>query len=128
MYELFSEECRENEIPQEEIPKKWLYADIFNTEFNLSFKEPNNDTCDTCDEFIIKLKENLPNETQHKYLLRGHTHMEVDSVHARIERQMKASPDFSIITPWDWQQLMRLCNSNFKVREMQTLDFKNFNY
>ncbi|CAG9762289.1 unnamed protein product [Ceutorhynchus assimilis] len=272
MYELFFEECR-NQIPREEIPKKWLYADIFNTEFNLSFKEPNNDTCDACDEFIIKLKENLPNETridtqneydahlsdadnryqlkkqdkeasknvrncnvltvdlqkclptpllknaqsfyslklwtfnytvynttkktsscfvwdesiagrggnemascllryiltldesveniiiwsdncpsqnrnlqmlmsyfyvmmvkpslksvEHKYLLRGHTHMEVDSVHARIERQMKASPDFSIITPWDWQQLMRLCNSNLMVEEMQTVDFKNFNY
>lgn len=273
MYELFFEECKENQIPEEEIPKKWLYADIFNTEFNLSFKEPNNDTCDACDEFIIKLKENLPNETridiqnkydehlldadtryqlkkhdketsrtlgnckvitvdlqkclptpllknaqsfyslklwtfnytvydttkksascfvwdesiagrggnemascllryiltldesvqniiiwsdncpsqnrnlqmlmsyfyimmvkpslksiEHKYLLRGHTHMEVDSVHARIERQMKASPDFSIITPWDWQQLMRLCNSKFLVMEMQSLDFKNFNY
>lgn len=71
MYKLFFEECKENQIPEEEIPKKWLYADIFNTEFNLSFKEPNNDTCDACDEFIIKLKENLPNETridiQNKY-------------------------------------------------------------
>lgn len=272
MYRCFYEDCVENQIPKEDIPKQWLYSEIFNSEFNLSFKEPGNDTCDTCDGYVIKLKEsvtleerlelqtnydahlldadnryklkrqdketykteantkilsvdlqkclptplltnaqsfyslklwtlnytvydatekigycftwdesiagrggnemascilkyinlnvkesvekiviwsdNCPSQNrnhqmimcylsiimlkpsikciEHKYLLRGHTHMEVDTIHARIERQKKASPQFSLITPWDWQQLFRLCGDKFEVAEMETMDFKNF--
>ena len=29
---------------------------MFNEEFNLSFKQPEMDTCDTCDSFIMKLQ------------------------------------------------------------------------
>nr|CAH7732156.1 unnamed protein product [Callosobruchus chinensis] len=57
MYQLFYEECTEKKMNQTEIAKQWLYAEIFNTEFNLSFKEPDNDTCDSCDEFLVKLKD-----------------------------------------------------------------------
>ncbi|CAH1959018.1 unnamed protein product [Acanthoscelides obtectus] len=272
MYQCFYEECIEKKLSQAEIPKQWLYADIFNTEFNLSFKEPDNDTCDTCDEFLIKLKDagsveernelqkkyeahlldadnrykykrkdkegaraqpgikmitvdlqkclatpllkncqsfyslklwtfnytiydatdksadcfvwdesvagrggnemascmmryilDLPNSIEriiiwsdncpsqnrnqqmimcysyllmmkpslkcieHKFLLRGHTHMEADTVHARIEKQIKSLPQFQICTPWDWQQLIRLCGPNIAVKEMETDNFKNFN-
>ncbi|KAJ8946649.1 hypothetical protein NQ314_008821 [Rhamnusium bicolor] len=64
MYSLFKDECLEKDIREEEIPKQWVYTDIFNTEFNLSFKAPATDTCDLCDEFIIKLKEaNLQKRT-----------------------------------------------------------------
>ncbi|CAH1982129.1 unnamed protein product [Acanthoscelides obtectus] len=40
---------------------------------------------------------------------------------------MKTSPKFSIITSWDWQQLIRLCGPKIDVSEMELLDFKNFN-
>ncbi|XP_050504407.1 uncharacterized protein LOC126883199 isoform X1 [Diabrotica virgifera virgifera] len=272
MYRCFYEECVERQIPKEYIPKQWLYNEIFNSEFNLAFKEPGNDTCDTCDGYVIKLKEsvsleerlelqtnydshlfdadhryklkrldketskteantkilsvdlqkclptplltnaqsfysiklwtfnytvydaieklgycftwdesiarrggnemascilkyinlnvkesveriviwsdNCPSQNrniqmimcylsilklkpsikciEHKYLLRGHTHMEVDTIHARRERQKKASSQFSLITPWDWQQLFRLCDNKLEVAEMETMDFKNF--
>lgn len=56
MYSLYVEHCKENEVKQELIAKQWLFRDIFNTEFNLGFKEPANDTCDDCDEFQVKLK------------------------------------------------------------------------
>lgn len=271
MYQCFYDEQVENGIDTNDIPKQWLYSDIFNTEYNLSFKEPGNDTCDQCDEYTIKLKEsispedrqqlerqyeehlfdadnryklkrcdkesgrtqdnirvvmvdlqkclptpllknaqsfyslklwtfnytvyeatekkascfmwdesiagrggnemascmlryilslndkvqqviiwsdNCPSQNrnhqmimcyllaqklkpsikyiEHKYLLRGHTHMEVDSIHSRIERTMKNSPAFSVVTPWDWQQLVRLCGPKIEVCEMETKDFKDF--
>lgn len=273
MYNLFHEDCEDKGFSKEDIPKCWLYADIFNSEFNLSFSSPSKDTCDLCDEFTIKLKDTTsleersqiqeeydihlleaqkryslkhndkedsqgkPNEKvimvdlqkclptpllhnaqsfyslklwslnytvydsslkksscfmwdeslagrggnemascllryiidldnsidkliiwsdncpsqnrnmhmilcyfyalqlkhsitsiEHRYLLRGHTHMEVDSVHSRLEREMKKTPDFSVMTPWDWQQMARLCSSksDLEVKPMELEDFKNF--
>ena len=35
-----------------------------------------------------------------KFLLKGHTHMEADTVHALIERKRKKI-NMSILTPWD---------------------------
>ncbi|KAJ8912431.1 hypothetical protein NQ315_006097 [Exocentrus adspersus] len=57
MYSLFVEDCKEKSVPKQDIPKSWLYSDIFNTEFNPSFNQPSNDTCDFCDECIVKLKD-----------------------------------------------------------------------
>nr|CAI5860788.1 unnamed protein product [Callosobruchus analis] len=54
-----------NGTDQVDIPKQWLYSEIFNTEFNLSFKEPNNDTCDQCDEYTINLKETVSPKVRH---------------------------------------------------------------
>lgn len=64
----------------------------------------------------------------HKYLLRGHTHLEVDSDHSIIERERKKMNKFQIMTPWDWQQLVRLASHKnpFSVMNMETDDFKNF--
>lgn len=62
----------------------------------------------------------------HKYLLRGHTHLEADTDHALIERQVKKTPAFQIATPWDWQQLVRITSSKFSVINMDTDDFLDF--
>lgn len=60
----------------------------------------------------------------HKYLLRGHTHMEADHIHALIERSIKKQPAMEIVTPWDWEQLIRA--SGATVFGMEVQDFKNF--
>lgn len=65
MYEMYREETLENNIPEIEIPKSWVYYEIFSNEFNYSFKLPYNDTCDQCDEFLIKLKDFSGEERQH---------------------------------------------------------------
>ena len=57
MYRMYKTECEENNVEEAHIVKEWLYADIFNTEFNLSFKYPDNDTCDQCDSFLIQQRE-----------------------------------------------------------------------
>lgn len=37
--------------------KESYYRQIFNTQYNLSFKIPETDTCDDCDEFERRLKD-----------------------------------------------------------------------
>lgn len=274
MYSLYRCECEANNLPENVIAKEWLYSEIFNTEFNFSFKPPDNDTCDTCDAFLIRLRDaqniaeknelqaeydkhlsdaskrynlkkkdkedslqdkttkimicvdlqkclptpvltnaqsfyslklwtynytvynatnkkvscimwdeskssrganemasgmlkwalanisphheditiwsdNCPSQNRnlimvmmnfwilkifptlntisHKFLLRGHTHLEVDGSHSLIERARKKAAGFQIMTPWDWQQLARMCSVNnpFEVINMETADFKD---
>lgn len=50
MYLLFYEEFSDAQILEEEILKEWMYRDIFNSEFNLSFGN------ETCDEYTMRLK------------------------------------------------------------------------
>lgn len=73
MYSLYLEECKENDLKDEDIAKEWLYSEIFNYEYNYSFKSPDTDTCDICDKYKIQLQEasspdlriNLQNEYDH---------------------------------------------------------------
>lgn len=272
---MYVEFCAEENIPEENIAKAWLYRHIFNTEFNLGFNPPANDTCDDCDAFVIKYKnatdeseknnikaehdkhlqeshlryhlkgidkimaiashgtqkmltvdlqkclptpyltnsqsfyhrklwtfnftimDSVPNESwcfmwdetvagrggnemasglvkffeqlddsaleevtvwsdncagqnkniylmmaylwilsqkqhlqvvNHKYLLKGHTHMEVDVIHSIIEREKKKIQEFPIVTPWDWQQFIKSCSRNAKIKvvNMETRQFKDF--
>ncbi|KAF2893056.1 hypothetical protein ILUMI_13126 [Ignelater luminosus] len=71
MYQLFKEECQNERMGNDDISKQWLYAHIFNTEFNLGFKAPATDTCNMCDEYQILFKgaSNVNQQTfvQEKY-------------------------------------------------------------
>lgn len=271
MYELYVEDCNENDFNPLLIAKKWLYYDVFNKKFKLNFKPPEIDTCDTCDYFQAKLKNNLTLDEKNsieedhnahldesklrydlksedtkranntlkvltgdlqkclpsplitncisfykrklwtlnytlfdssdssvhcimwdeskgarggneigsallkwadtvipgsdieeiilwsdncygqnknislimcffwilnkypqvkiitqKFLLKGHTHMEADTVHALIERKRKKLNNMTILTPWDWQQLVRQTSMKYTVHNMELEDFKNF--
>ncbi|KAF2888415.1 hypothetical protein ILUMI_17758, partial [Ignelater luminosus] len=68
----YSQDCQNQGMRNDDdISKQWLYAHIFNTEFNLGFKPPATDTCDMCDEYQILLKEasdvNQQTSVQEKY-------------------------------------------------------------
>ncbi|XP_018571479.1 uncharacterized protein LOC108911126, partial [Anoplophora glabripennis] len=80
-----------------------------------------------CYFYILKLFPQLK-VINHKFLLRGHTHLEADSDHSMIERATKKQPQFQIMTPWDWQQVARIASRNkpFHVIGMETTDFKDF--
>ncbi|KAJ8882014.1 hypothetical protein PR048_018502 [Dryococelus australis] len=43
-----------------------------------------------------------------KYLLKGHTRMEADTFYILIERKKKKVNNMTILTPWDWQQMVRV--------------------
>nr|CAI5844743.1 unnamed protein product [Callosobruchus analis] len=52
--------------------------------------------------------------------------METDTVHALIERKKKRTPNMTILTPWDWQQLVRQTSNKYQVYNMEVEDLKNF--
>ncbi|CAG9839154.1 unnamed protein product [Diabrotica balteata] len=56
MYKLYTDWCNEELIPKEKIVTASMYRFIFCTEFNLSFKLPNLDTCDMCDKITCSLQ------------------------------------------------------------------------
>nr|CAI5846436.1 unnamed protein product [Callosobruchus analis] len=254
MYSLYLEDCEEKGRRNDEIAKEWLYSDIFNYEYNYSFKSPDTDTCDICDRYKIRLQDasssdlrirlqteydhhlkdandrymlkaedkkksrtyilqqkvvmidlqkclptpelhnyqsfyslklwiftltihdstiersfcmmwdegvasrggnevssclikwlennvsteviwsdNCPSQNRnilmimcyfwalhlkpnlqvinHKFLSRGYTHLEADSIHSVIERSRRKVPQFEIVTPWDWQQMVRMAGT-----------------
>lgn len=79
-------------------------------------------------ELALKSKPNLK-KIEHKFLVVGHTHMECDSDHARIER---AKPkDMEIYIPRDWYTMIRMLRNRrgepfFNVNEMKLEDFYDF--
>ncbi|KAK4880968.1 hypothetical protein RN001_004287 [Aquatica leii] len=182
-YNLYKSECEENNLSENIIAKEWLYCEIFNTEFNLSFKPPDNDTCDKCDFFLVSLRDSQTAEgknainteyeehlseaskrynlkkkdkenalqnavtqimicvdliclptpvlTNSPWLLLNHNmkkYLFVDASHSLIEREKKKTMGFQIITPWDWQQLARMCSAknSFQVENLEIEDFKDF--
>lgn len=61
-----------------------------------------------------------------KFLLKGHTHIEADTVHANIERIRKRTAAITILTPWDCQQLDGQCSKKYSVINVETEYFKNY--
>lgn len=75
----------------------------------------------------IKLKPNLQT-IEHKFLEPGHTHMECDTDHSKIERNKPK--EMSIFTPRDWYNMVRMIPSGkgkrMLVTEMKYSDFFKF--
>lgn len=72
-------------------------------------------------------KKNSISIIDQKFLLPGHTHLECDADHARIERAKKSSR-VSIMVPRDWYTFVRTVRgkSKFKVTVMTQDDFMTF--
>ncbi|KAJ8896389.1 hypothetical protein PR048_001733 [Dryococelus australis] len=169
MHRLYVQEWKDENIPVNDIGKSWLYRDIFNTEFNLAFYQPDVDTCNYCDRYHILIKEATSEEDiakkleeitvwsdncteqninvmmiacyllllhtfkslkviDHKYISKCHAHLEFDTIHAVIDQAKKKQPHMSIVTPWDWQQMMRNCEvkANVEVLSMEVHDILYF--
>lgn len=76
--------------------------------------------------FWILNKLNQIKVINQNFLLKEHTHMEADSVHASIEKKRKKAKELTILTPWDWQQLIRQSSTKYEVFNKELKDFKNF--
>lgn len=78
----------------------------------------------------IWLLTRIPNLTEinHKYLLAGHTHMEVDGQHSIIERAKKNQISHSVFTCNDWVNFISSCSKKnpFIVQRMNLSDFLDF--
>lgn len=76
------------------------------------------------DLYTLQNSQNL--ETiDSKFLVSGHTHMEVDSAHAAIERRKKKYKD-TIEIPDDWYTLVGTTSTKFNVHQMQPDYFLDF--
>lgn len=63
----------------------------------------------------------------HKFMISGHTRMECDSDHGRIEKAKKRY-GIQINHPYDWAQLIRYAGKEkFNVIEIQQSNFQDFN-
>lgn len=78
----------------------------------------------------IWLLKTIPNLTEinHKYLLAGHTHMEVDGQHSIIERAKKNLMPHSVFTCNDWVNFIANCKKTnpFVAQRMNIRDFVDF--
>lgn len=66
--------------------------------------------------FVILKKPSISVIDQ-KFLLPGHTRLECDSDHARIERAKKQAEHAAIMTPRDWYSFVRLVSSKQSIRK-----------
>ena len=68
MFKLYLEECKHNNHTAVSL---YMFRHIFNTKFNLHFKQPKMDTCQTCDEFRAKIT-GLSNGPEKNELIEEH--------------------------------------------------------
>lgn len=54
MYELYVTQCEKENVPVKE--KYYYNVNVFSTKFNLHFKQPSKDTCQTSDSLQIKIQ------------------------------------------------------------------------
>lgn len=127
MYDLYVEECEEKQVTP---GKKWLFRKIFNEEFNLSFKFPDNDTCDTCGEIECKLKNTLSEEELQEVNRKKQEHLEEAALRYRLKREDKIigkENEKSILVMADLQKCLstpNLTNSqSFYLRKLWTLNY-----
>ncbi|KAG5872730.1 hypothetical protein JTB14_036118 [Gonioctena quinquepunctata] len=74
MYRLYVTYCLEKNItPRNEA----LYRKIFVEEFNLSFHNPANDTCGTCDKYNLLLKSASNDEEKESLALKKNEHLQL---------------------------------------------------
>lgn len=102
----------------ENVTKVTLYSD--------SFRQNKNNTVAAALSWFIYNSSHI-REIEHKFLEVGHTRLECDADHAKIERAKKHS-SIEIRIPQDWYQFVRTVRgkSNFKVVEMQKEDMLSY--
>jgi len=110
----------ENIIPSSaDINKITLWSDN-------CFGQNKNNTIIIC-FFWIMQKYSQIKRVNMKYLLKGHTRMEADTVHLLIKRKRKKLKNMMILIPLDCQQMVRKCSSNYNKLNMERKDFLQFN-
>lgn len=127
MYNCYLQFCEE----QEKRPvKEWLYRDIFNRDFNLSFHQPHSDTCNKCDSFDILLKSG-DEEQRKKVQIEKEVHQRKAEKGQDEKRQAKKlaqeSAGETVAICFDLQKTLPTpCLTTNKVYYLRTLWTYNF--
>lgn len=130
MYKQYKEWMKEKEYPPNILAKEWLYRNIFNTKFNLSFKLPSVDTCDDCDAYDRKLLDVEDEEEKEIIKKDKEVHTKAAEERYNLKKQDKHEANTSSgekkILMFDLQKCMatpNLTNSkSFYLRKLWTLN------
>jgi len=74
MYRLYKNYCEDIKTNAQSEP---MYRKIFVEEYNLSFKKPNNDTCNQCDKYEMLMKTATDDETRFEAETNKNSHLEM---------------------------------------------------
>lgn len=74
MYRFYISHCKDSEIVA---LNESIYRKIFVEEFNMSFKKPNNDTCQQCDKYDMIMKSTTDEETRESAKIDKNKHLDM---------------------------------------------------
>ena len=74
MYRLYKNYCEDIKTKAQSEP---MYRKVFVEEYNLSFKKPNNDTCNQCDKYEMLMKTATDDETRVEAETNKNSHLEM---------------------------------------------------
>ncbi|KAF9406913.1 hypothetical protein HW555_012891, partial [Spodoptera exigua] len=125
MYLLYKEKCEEEGTKPAGIE---TYRKGFRS-YKLKFHVPKKDLCKKCVAHKELKSNDMINseDDNHVFYESGHSHMECDSIHSKIEQKCKNS---AVYTPDGWIQVMRLARTNprpFNVNVLVHEEFLDFN-
>jgi hypothetical protein len=72
LYKLYCKYCDDEHVQP---VKKWAYTKIFNTEYNLAFKQPSTDTCSTCDRLQCAINSANSDDDKKQSALEKEVHL-----------------------------------------------------
>lgn len=113
MYEEYKNVCEFRGLPK---VSEFVYRDIFNKEFNLAFKRPKTDTCNTCNQIKAAqecsvLSESAKNELE-KRKLKHHTLIENTYDEFKIDVQSAKLNDDLLCLTFDLQKTLECPSIN----------------
>lgn len=128
MYRLYLEYCSRPEICVQPASESF-YRHIFVNEFNLAFKNPQNDTCAKCDQYemIMKTAENVENCTQAEKEKDLHLTLAEASYAEKRKDKLKSKTDSRFVTvSFDLQKCLPtpflVSGLSFYKRQLWTLN------
>ncbi|XP_077278819.1 uncharacterized protein LOC143906548 [Temnothorax americanus] len=105
MYRMYKDDC---EVTNADFVSEHMFRDIFNYEFNLSFKKRHTDTCKTCDTIKVNLNnKDLPNEERVKFENMQEEHDDLrKKIHAEFKRDVENADEDTIVLTFDLQKVL----------------------
>lgn len=95
MSKLYNEYKDNQQMKNQSHVSQYIFREIFNTEYNLSFKRRHTDTCKTCDEFEASLKSSIvPQQAKDQFQLDKKSHLDlVSKTNANFIADVKAAEE-----------------------------------
>ena len=126
MYNLYKDWCEQRNF---QAGKKWLYTDIFNTEFNLGFFKPKKDQCDVCEQYL-NASDQEKAELQEKFE-EHHKNKELSRAQKDLDKDRCCKENTFVCACYDLQKVLPVPKSEvspmYYKRKLAVYNFTIFN-